>query len=81
MFKPIALTYSEEQKRPIWIGYTGKKIEGLTCHPPYTVSTHTGPISTDLKTIDEVRIFIRQHFSADPSFKWLPLYDLNSLVD
>jgi len=79
MFKPIAILYPKEIKRPVFIGYSGK-LEGLVSYPPYTVYTSFSEVKTGLKSIEEVHSCIEQEFGKDPHFKWMLMFDTNSLV-
>ncbi len=79
MFKPIAILYPKEIKRPVFIGYSGE-LEGLVSYPPYTVHTSFREIKTGLKSMEEVHSCIEQEFGKDPDFKWMPMFDANSLV-
>lgn len=74
VFKPIALIYPEEVKSPLFIGYSQEK------ESSYTVHTSFGAVKRGLLSLKEVHDCIEREFGTNPAFKWMPLFNIDSLV-
>ncbi|MFW9899700.1 MAG: hypothetical protein ACFFDY_00255 [Candidatus Thorarchaeota archaeon] len=75
MFKPIALIYPEKAKRPLFIGYFKNEKDGL-----YTVQSSFRTVKSGLSSLKEVCAQIEWEFGDHPDFKWMPLFNANSLI-
>lgn len=75
IFKPIALIYPETAKKPIFIGYY--KNDDYT----FTVrSSHRKIVKNNLINLSDVYNHIETEYGWHPAFKWMTLYNIDSLT-
>lgn len=73
-YKPVAIIYPLDAKRPEFVGYAQSK-KGT-----YTVYKANKRINSGIKNIFNVFSFIETRFGTVQGFKMLPLWHIDSLI-